>query len=212
MKVNGVVQRVDGPYAWSGRVRCPGPVAAATGVRRRQYREAFGAARQVLKVCNDAGAQPGEQVGVVIDDGVPLGGPPCLCGAGAWRAGGGCARDFCLRRWGLVDLSAGSGGRGSPSGWSAVSRCRLAPSCRCARAGVAARPRGVSRVSQSVACLGCGADCVGGVHLPAAAAPTRDLPDFAELADRQGAAVKTSAPRRRSVRRGRACRGSTKTT
>ena len=27
------------------------------------------------------------------------------------------------------------------------------------------------------------------VHLPAAAAPTRDLPDFAELADRQGAAV-----------------------
>ena len=27
------------------------------------------------------------------------------------------------------------------------------------------------------------------VHLPAVAAPTRDLPDFAELADRQGAAV-----------------------
>ena len=74
MKVNGVVQRVDGAYAWvdvsvaqgCGRCNEPGGCGGVNIARP------FGASRRVLRVLNDAGAVAGEPVGVVIDEGVPL--------------------------------------------------------------------------------------------------------------------------------------------
>ena len=111
MKVNGVVQRVDGPYAWvdvsvaQGCGRCHEP-GGCGGVN---IAKPFGAARQVLKVCNDAGAQPGEQVGVVIDDGVPLKAAFRAYAAPVVGVLAGAALGTSFAPVGLVDLSAGLG-------------------------------------------------------------------------------------------------------
>ena len=74
MRVNGVVLRVEGRFAWvdvtvsQGCGRCNEP-GGCGGVN---IAKPFGASSQVLRVLNEAGAVTGEPVGVVIDDGVPL--------------------------------------------------------------------------------------------------------------------------------------------
>lgn len=111
MKVNGVVQRVDGAYAWvdvsvaQGCGRCHEP-GGCGGVN---IAKPFGASRQVLKVCNDAGAQPGEQVGVVIDDRVPLRAALRAYAAPVLGVLAGAALGTAFAPAALVDLSAGLG-------------------------------------------------------------------------------------------------------
>mgnify|MGYP003431489020 CR=1 FL=1 len=91
MRVNGVVLRVEGRFAWvdvtvsqgCGRCNEPGGCGGVNIARP------FGASSQAVRVSNEIGVQPGEQVGVLIDDGVPL------------RA--------ALASPGSVDLSAGVG-------------------------------------------------------------------------------------------------------
>lgn len=74
MRVNGVVLRVEGRFAWvdvtvsqgCGRCNEPGGCGGVNIARP------FGASSQAVRVSNEIGVQPGEQVGVLIDDGVPL--------------------------------------------------------------------------------------------------------------------------------------------
>lgn len=74
MRVNGVVLRVEGRFAWvdvsvsqgCGRCNEPGGCGGVNIARP------LGASSQAVRVANEIGVQPGEQVGVLIDDGVPL--------------------------------------------------------------------------------------------------------------------------------------------
>lgn len=74
MKVKGVVTRVEEDFAWvdvsvaqgCGRCHEPGGCGGVNIARP------FAAATQAVRVRNDIRALPGESVGVLIDDGVPL--------------------------------------------------------------------------------------------------------------------------------------------
>jgi len=74
MRVNGVVERLEGGYAWvsvsvaqgCGRCNEPGGCGGVNVVRL------FGSAHRAVRVRNDVDARPGERVGVRVDDGVPL--------------------------------------------------------------------------------------------------------------------------------------------
>lgn len=103
MQVKGVVQRLDAGYAWvdvsvaQGCGRCHEPggcgginLASPLAPRSRSVR-----------VVNDIAAQPGEAVGVVIDDQVPLQAALCLYG---WPVLGVIAGAVC----GAVVASNGS--------------------------------------------------------------------------------------------------------
>lgn len=111
MKVNGVVQRVDGAYAWvdvsvaQGCGRCGEP-GGCGGVN---IARPFGGSKQVLRVSNDSGAVAGEPVSVVIDDGVPL--AAALRAYVAPLAGvlAGAALGTVLAPAAVVDLYAGVG-------------------------------------------------------------------------------------------------------
>lgn len=111
MRVNGVVQRVDGAYAWvdvsvaQGCGRCNEP-GGCGGVN---IAKPFGASRQVLRVLNDSGAVAGEPVGVVIDDGVPLKAALRAYVAPVLGVLAGAALGTVLAPAGSVDLSAGLG-------------------------------------------------------------------------------------------------------
>ena len=82
MRVNGVVQRIEDGYAWvdvsvaQGCGRCQEP-GGCGGVN---IAKPFGSSSRAVRVRNEINARPGEQVGVVVEDGVPLrGGPVCVC-------------------------------------------------------------------------------------------------------------------------------------
>lgn len=74
MRVKGVVQRVEAGYAWvdvsvaqgCGRCNEPGGCGGVNIARP------FAPVSRSVRVINDIEAQPGEAVGVVIEDGVPL--------------------------------------------------------------------------------------------------------------------------------------------
>lgn len=74
MRVKGVVLRLEEDYAWvdvsiaQGCGRCQEP-GGCGGVNIAQP---FGSANRSVRVRNDIGARPGESVGVLIDDGLPL--------------------------------------------------------------------------------------------------------------------------------------------
>lgn len=109
MKVNGVVQRVEGAHAWvdvsvaQGCGRCSEP-GGCGGVN---IARPFGASKQVLRVLNDAGAVAGEAVGVVIDDGVPLKAALRAYAAPVLGVLAGAALGTALAPAGWVDLFAG---------------------------------------------------------------------------------------------------------
>lgn len=111
MKVNGVVQRVDGAYAWvdvsveqgCGRCNEPGGCGGVNIARP------FGAPKQVLRVPNESGAVAGEAVNVVIDDGVPLAAALRVYAAPVLGVLAGAALGTGLAPAGAVDLCAGVG-------------------------------------------------------------------------------------------------------
>lgn len=111
MKVNGVVRRLEGAYAWvdvsvaQGCGRCSEP-GGCGGVN---IAKPLGASRQVLRVANDAGAVVGEQVGVVIDDGLPLKAALRAYAAPVLGVLVGAALGTALAPAGSVDLIAGAG-------------------------------------------------------------------------------------------------------
>lgn len=111
MKVNGVVQRVDGAYAWvdvsvaQGCGRCGEP-GGCGGVN---IARPFGGSKQVLRVSNDPGAVAGESVRVVIDDGVPLAAALRAYAAPVVGVLGGAALGTVLAPVAVVDLYAGVG-------------------------------------------------------------------------------------------------------
>lgn len=111
MKVNGVVRRLEGAYAWvdvsvaQGCGRCSEP-GGCGGVN---IAKPFGASVQVLKVANDAGAVVGEQVGVVIDDGLPLKAAFRAYAVPVLGVIAGAALGTALAPAGNVDLIAGAG-------------------------------------------------------------------------------------------------------
>lgn len=74
MRVNGVVQRIEDGYAWvdvsvaQGCGRCQEP-GGCGGVN---IAKPFGSSSRAVRVRNEINARPGEQVGVVVEEGVPL--------------------------------------------------------------------------------------------------------------------------------------------
>lgn len=111
MRVNGVVQRLEGDYAWvdvtvaQGCGRCDEP-GGCGGVN---IAKPFGASRQAVRVLNDVGVRPGEPVGVRVDDGVPL---KAALVAYAWPVVGviaGAALGTVVAAPGGADLSGGLG-------------------------------------------------------------------------------------------------------
>ncbi|WP_079435592.1 SoxR reducing system RseC family protein [Zoogloea sp. LCSB751] len=82
MRVNGVVQRLDAGYAWvdvsvaQGCGRCNEP-GGCGGVN---LASPFAPTSRSVRVINDIEARPGESVGVVIDDRVPLQAALCAYG------------------------------------------------------------------------------------------------------------------------------------
>lgn len=111
MKVNGVVQRVDGAYAWvdvsvaQGCGRCSEP-GGCGGVN---IAKPFGSSKQVLRVSNESGAVPGEPVMVVVEDGVPLAAALRAYAAPVVGVLGGAALGTVLAPAAVVDLYAGIG-------------------------------------------------------------------------------------------------------
>ncbi len=111
MRVRGVVARVDDTYAWvdvsvaqgCGRCNEPGGCGGVNIARP------LAAASQTVRVPNDIGARPGEPVGVVIEDGLPL---KAALVAYAWPVAGvlaGAALGTAVASPGSADLSAGVG-------------------------------------------------------------------------------------------------------
>lgn len=82
MRVNGIVQRLDAGYAWvdvsvaQGCGRCHEP-GGCGGVNLARP---FAPISRSVRVINDIAARPGESVGVVIDDRVPLQAALCAYG------------------------------------------------------------------------------------------------------------------------------------
>jgi sigma-E factor negative regulatory protein RseC len=82
MRVNGVVQRLDAGYAWvdvsvaQGCGRCNEP-GGCGGVNLARP---LAPISRSVRVVNDIEAHPGESVGVVIDDSVPLQAALCAYG------------------------------------------------------------------------------------------------------------------------------------
>lgn len=82
MRVKGVVLRVEDGYAWvdvsiaqgCGRCQEPGGCGGVNIARP------FGSAKRLVRVCNDIEARPGEQVGVLVEDGLPLRGAVLVYG------------------------------------------------------------------------------------------------------------------------------------
>lgn len=82
MRVKGVVLRVEEGYAWvdvsiaqgCGRCQEPGGCGGVNIARP------FGSASQSVRVCNDIDARPGEPVGVLVEDGLPLRGAMLVYG------------------------------------------------------------------------------------------------------------------------------------
>ena len=111
MMVNGAVRRLEGAYAWvavteaQGCGRCNEP-GGCGGVN---IAKPFGASRQVLRVANDAGALVGEQVGVVIEDGLPLKAALRAYAAPVLGVLAGAALGTALAPAESVDLIAGAG-------------------------------------------------------------------------------------------------------
>lgn len=74
MRAQGVVTRVEGAYAWvevsvsGGCGRCH----EAGGCGGVNIARPFAQARRELRLLNDIDALPGEPVGIVVDDAVPL--------------------------------------------------------------------------------------------------------------------------------------------
>ncbi len=74
MRAQGVVSRVEGGYAWvdvsvsGGCGRCH----EAGGCGGVNLARPFGLTRRELRLLNDIDALPGDPVGVVVEDGVPL--------------------------------------------------------------------------------------------------------------------------------------------
>lgn len=74
MQVKGVVSRVEADFAWvdvsvaqgCGRCHEPGGCGGVNIARP------FGGGSQTVRVANGIGARPGDEVGVVVEDGVPL--------------------------------------------------------------------------------------------------------------------------------------------
>jgi sigma-E factor negative regulatory protein RseC len=82
MRVKGVVLRVEEGYAWvdvsiaQGCGRCDEP-GGCGGVN---IAKPFGSASRSVRVCNDIDARPGEQVAVLVEDGLPLRGAMLVYG------------------------------------------------------------------------------------------------------------------------------------
>lgn len=82
MRVNGVIQRLEAGYAWvdvsvaQGCGRCHEP-GGCGGVNLARP---MAPTRRSVRVVNDIDARPGESVGVVIDDRVPLQAALCAYG------------------------------------------------------------------------------------------------------------------------------------
>ena len=111
MRVNGVVLRVEGRFAWvdvtvsqgCGRCNEPGGCGGVNIVRP------FGASSQAVRVSNEIGVQPGEQVDVLIDDGVPLRAALVAYAFPVLGLLAGAALGAAVASPGSVDLSAGVG-------------------------------------------------------------------------------------------------------
>ena len=111
MRVNGVVLRVEGRFAWvdvavsqgCGRCNEPGGCGGVNIARP------FGASSQAVRVSNEIGVQPGEQVGVLIDDGVPLRAALVAYAFPVLGVLAGAALGAAVASSGSVDLSAGVG-------------------------------------------------------------------------------------------------------
>jgi len=111
MRVSGVVARVEEGYAWvdvsvaqgCGRCKEPGGCGGVNIARP------WGPSGRTVRVANPIGVQPGEQVGLLIDEGVPL---KAALAAYAWPVLGvlvGAALGTAVASPGGVDLSAGLG-------------------------------------------------------------------------------------------------------
>ena len=111
MRVNGLVSRVEEGYAWvdvtvaQGCGRCSEP-GGCGGVN---IARPLGSSVHAVRVLNEVGALPGDAVGVLVDDGIPL---RAALVAYAWPVVGvliGAALGTVVASPGSADLLAGFG-------------------------------------------------------------------------------------------------------
>lgn len=111
MRVNGVVQRLDAGYAWvdvsvaQGCGRCHEP-GGCGGVNLARP---LAPISRSVRVVNDIEASPGETVGVVIDDRVPLQAALCAYGWPVLGVIAGAVAGAAVASEGRGDLLAAGG-------------------------------------------------------------------------------------------------------